>query len=117
MRKTITMAILIGALMVPVAMASAQEESGCDPATQPSCPGAIPPTTIPDVCDPATQPSCEPEACQPTQPSCANVISSTTISIDPVENRPSETPPEASATAIVSVATDYPRRVFGVHPE
>jgi hypothetical protein len=55
MRKLIAVAILVGAFASP---AVAQVSDGaCDPAIQPSCPGAVPPTTIPDVCQPI-QPSC-----------------------------------------------------------
>lgn len=63
MRKLIAVAILVGAFAAP---AMAQVSDGaCDPAVQPSCPGAVPPTTIPDVCE-------------PTQPSCPGVVPSAT---------------------------------------
>lgn len=78
MRRAIITAAIVGLFALP---AFAQIEDMCDPTTQPSCPGAVPPT-LPE-CNPVTQPSCPgfvppttvPAVCDPTsQPSCPGAV-------------------------------------------
>ena len=100
MRKLIAVAVLVGAF--PLAALAQVGDGACDPAIQPSCPAAVPPTTLPDVCGP-TQPSCPGAAPTATEPDVGSDQPS-----DPQNAQPAIDAPSRPVSATYDWTPDAP---------